>query len=239
MPTRTRKRKASEEEDATPDIAPVAKKTSRAPPKSQKKSQEQPPKAASSSRKGRAGTSLSASNAAKKAKTGTSSVSSAKRDIRRKADDLIRLIESQYGSARSTDRPDSTDSSIVAILKDAADLASNSADVNQSAIDEYEDINKRSIDITKPADRRQWHQDAIDIANVEKKAIEMSLQVLNGVVLAGEYAKFLCSPARVGDEFEQAACRWLQGGMPAAEDTWGATARETMKAFAGITKLLL
>ncbi|KAL6797877.1 hypothetical protein GGI42DRAFT_330121, partial [Trichoderma sp. SZMC 28013] len=56
---------------------------------------------------------------------------------------------------------------------------------------------------------------AKDVAKVNKKAMEMSIQML---VISGEHA-FRCvlhrlqSPPRSGDDVEQAAWRWIEGGL--------------------------
>ena len=140
-----------------------------------------------------------------------------------------------------------------AILKDGGDLGFNKgADTRcvvyesvrghikhlRELMDEFDTVNKSSINIRKPTEGQQWAQDAQDVAKVDKKAMEVAIQMLNSVVIAGEYASPLRASPGSGSEVEQAAWRWLQGGMPAAEDTWGSTARETVRAFSGITKLL-
>ncbi|KAK1237729.1 hypothetical protein MKX07_003565 [Trichoderma sp. CBMAI-0711] len=106
-------------------------------------------------------------------------------------------------------------------------------------MDEFDTINKSSINIRKPTEGQQWAQDAENVAKVDKKAMEVAIQMLNSVVIAGEYSNLSRASAGSGSEVEQAAWKWLEGGMPAAEDTWGSAARETVRAFAGITKLLL
>ncbi|KAL7799710.1 hypothetical protein V8C37DRAFT_365185 [Trichoderma ceciliae] len=254
MPARTRKRKVSEEAETTPEIVPVVKKTSRAPRKSQKGSQEQPSKAEKPSKKGRGNPSgLNIAKVSKKTRSAASTASTVKRDIRRKADDLIHLIESQSKDGLGTAVASTIDSSIAAILKDTTNLMPQSAGERQSIIyqkscewlqdlqrtmDEYDGLNRTGIDMTKPTEGKQWVQDANDAAKVNKRAMDISLQTLSGIVLPGESVNFSPSLTRSGDEVEQAARRWLEGGIPGAEDTWGAFARETMKVFAGVIKLL-
>lgn len=161
-----------------------------------------------------------------------------------------------YSSKSESDTAKSSapDSRIFAILKEAVTLGPKHEDnkhstvyqkafefiqVLQKAIDEYDVMNKDTINITKPTEVKQWEQDAKDVVKVDQKAMGIALRALNGTVISGEYDNFLRSPVRSGDEVEQAAWRWLEGGIPAVEDTWGATARDTMKALAGFAKLLI
>jgi hypothetical protein len=107
----------------------------------------------------------------------------------------------------------------------------------QEAMDEYQRVNGTATTITKPTYGQQWEQDAKDIVRVDKKAMEILQQTLNGMILSGKNVD-VRSPVRSGDEVEQAAWRWLQVGLPVKEDTWGDAARETFKALSGVAKLL-
>ncbi|KAH6607998.1 hypothetical protein Trco_004311 [Trichoderma cornu-damae] len=162
-------------------------------------------------------------------------------------------LKSGRTGARYEDRPGSIHSNVIATLEGVANLASKPAGEKQSRIyetskecikslqrsmDEYEELNEGPINITKPAEGRLWELDVEDVSKVDKKAMSISLQILKGIVLSGEHANFLRSPARSGDEVEHAAWRWLEDGIPVLEDTWGAAARETLKALAAVTKLL-
>ncbi|EHK15889.1 uncharacterized protein TRIVIDRAFT_217113 [Trichoderma virens Gv29-8] len=109
----------------------------------------------------------------------------------------------------------------------------------QGTIAEYEVTTRDLVNISKPTEGAQWEQDAKDVAKVDKKAMEILIQTLNGLIISGGHANSLRSPPRSGDDIEQAAWRWVEGGIPHTDDTWGSSARETLKAFSGIAKLLL
>ncbi|KAK4060366.1 hypothetical protein Trihar35433_10230 [Trichoderma harzianum] len=227
MPAKTRKRKASEEEEGEAgEIVQPVKKTSRT-------AQRKPPAGA--------GAGLS-----KKAKSASSSAKSAKNEIRRNADSLLHMIEDQYNNARSgISGNNSLSSRISAILQDGLDSQNiihqkslGRIKTLQHTLDEYETANRDSINVRKPTEGAQWEQDAKDVVKVHKKATDILIQTLNGLVISGEHAKSLRSP-RSSDDIEQAAWRWIEGGIPPADDTWGSSARETLNAFAGVAKLLL
>ncbi|KAL6793621.1 hypothetical protein GGI42DRAFT_334119 [Trichoderma sp. SZMC 28013] len=156
------------------------------------------------------------------------------------------MIEDQYNNARSRiTGNNSLSSKVSALLQDGLDTQNiihqkslGRIKTLQHTLDEYEATNRDSIKVRKPAEGAQWEQDANDVSKVNKKAMEISIQMLNGLVISGEHAKSLRSP-RSGDDVEQAAWRWIEGGIPPADDTWGSSARETLKAFAGVAKLLL
>ncbi|QYT04023.1 hypothetical protein H0G86_010960 [Trichoderma simmonsii] len=228
MPAKTRKRKASEEEvDEIEDIVQPVKKTGRTA------------RARPSNR--------TANNNLKNSKSASSSAKSAKSAIRRNADSLLHMIEDQYNNARSgISGNNSLSSNISAILQDGLDSQNiihqkslGRIKTLQHTLDEYETANGDSIKVKKPIEGAQWEQDAKDVAKVDKKATDMLIQILNGLVISGEHAKSLRSPSRSGDDIEQAAWRWIESGIPPADDTWGSSARETLKAFAGVAKLLL
>ncbi|UKZ64539.1 uncharacterized protein TrAtP1_005755 [Trichoderma atroviride] len=90
MPARTRKRKASEEDDATPEVIPAANKTSRTSKRSSKT------KTSSRNGRSRATENPDPVRVSKSSKSTTATVSNAKRDIRRKADELLYRIETRY-----------------------------------------------------------------------------------------------------------------------------------------------
>ncbi|KAL6861045.1 hypothetical protein J3F83DRAFT_230460 [Trichoderma novae-zelandiae] len=253
MPARTRKRKTSEEEEAGPEeVSQPANKTARASKRKPKAAQGQSKGEGGAPKKGRAGGS---SAGGKKTKP---SASAAKREIRKHADELLSMLENELDGSGSHDgsgtaRGSLLSSKIDTVLKDGGDLGYNQAEDTrcvvyssvhkrikhlQELMDEFDTINRSSINIRKPTEAAQWTQDAEDMAKVDKKAMELAIQMLNGIVIAGEYTNLPRASAGSSDEVEQAAWRWLEGGMPAAEDTWGSTARETVRAFAGITKLL-
>ncbi|KAL7960271.1 hypothetical protein V8C34DRAFT_277439 [Trichoderma compactum] len=232
MPAKTRKRKASEEDgDEIEEIVQPSKKTS---PTTQRK-----PRAGPSNR--------AANSTLKKSKSSSSSAKSAKSAIRRDADILLHMIEDQYNNARSgITGNNSLSSKISALLQDDLDTQNiiyqkslGRIKTLQHGLDEYEAANRDSIKVGKPTEGAQWEQDAKDVFKVNKKAMEISIQMLNGLVISGEHAKSLRSPPRSSDDIEQAAWRWIEGGIPPADDTWGSSARETLKAFAGVAKLLL
>ncbi|KAK4075010.1 uncharacterized protein Triagg1_4674 [Trichoderma aggressivum f. europaeum] len=240
MPAKTRKRKASEEEgDDVEEVPQPVKKTAR---KTQKK------QVGESSKRSRAGPSNRATNSTlKKSKAASSSSKSAKSAIRRDADSLLHMIEGQYNNARSAmTGNNSLSSKISALLQDGLDTQNiihqkplGRIKALQHTLDEYETANRDSIKARKPAEGAQWEQDARDVAKVNKKAMEMSIQMINCLVISGEHATSLKSPPRSDDDVEQAAWRWIEGGIPSADDSWGSSARETLKAFAGVAKLLL
>ncbi|KKP00863.1 hypothetical protein THAR02_07041 [Trichoderma harzianum] len=157
------------------------------------------------------------------------------------------MIEDQYNNARSgMTGNNSLSSKISAILQDGLDTQNIIHEKSlgrikslQHTLDDYETANRGSINARKPTEGVQWEQDAKDVVKVDKKATDMLIQMLNGLVISGEHAKSLKSPPRSGDDIEQAAWRWIEGGIPPADDTWGSSARETLKAFAGVAKLLL
>ncbi|TFA99197.1 hypothetical protein CCMA1212_008945 [Trichoderma ghanense] len=222
MPARTRKRKTSEEVDALCLEETGAEQVAKPANKTARTTKRKPKAAPGESSKSEAG-------ASKKGRAG---------------------VKPQMGS--STARGSLFSSKVDTILKDGGDLESNQQDTRclvyesargrikhlQELMDEFDTINKSSINTKKPTEGQQWVQDAEDVAKVDKKAMEVAIQMLNSIVIAGEYASLSRASAGSGSEVEQAAWRWLEGGMPAAEDTWGSTARETVRAFAGITKLL-
>ncbi|KAL7926640.1 hypothetical protein ACQKWADRAFT_309455 [Trichoderma austrokoningii] len=238
MPASTRKRKTSEDDSATPEVVPPPKKTSRA-------SQRQPSKAkASSSKKGGSGT-----RTLKGSKSAAASVSTAKRNIGRKADELLRLMEAQV-----KDEPATATEPKTPRRKDGTDLEHDSTNKGpnaiyqesckhlqslQDTIDEYRCLNDATANVTKPTETKQWEQDSRDITEVDKKAVEIVLDTLNGIVLGEQRADShrLAAPS-VDDMVEQAARRWLQTGIPMGEDTWRDTAREVLSALSGITKIL-
>ncbi|KAJ4857563.1 hypothetical protein T069G_08460 [Trichoderma breve] len=226
MPAKTRKRKASEEEvDEVEEVLQPSKKTGRVTHKK--------PKAGPST--------------LKKSKSASSSAKNAKSEIRRNADSLLRMIEDQYNNAQSGfTGNNSLSSKISAILQDGLDTQNvihqkslGRIKTLQHTLDEYEAANGDSIKVRKPTEGAQWEQDAKDVTKVDKKATDILIQTLNGLIISGEHAKSLRSPPRSGDDIEQAAWRWIEGGIPPADDTWGSSARETLKAFAGVAKLLL
>ncbi|KAL6691061.1 hypothetical protein J3F84DRAFT_387443 [Trichoderma pleuroticola] len=157
------------------------------------------------------------------------------------------MIKDQYNNARSgMTGNNSLSSKISALLQDGLDTQNimhqkslGRIKTLQHTLDEYEAANRDSIKVRKPAEGAQWEQDAKDVSQVNKRAMELSIQMLNGLVISGEHAKSLRSPPRSGDDVEQAAWRWVESGIPPADDTWGSSARETLKAFAGVAKLLL
>lgn len=199
-------------------------------------------------KKPKAGPSNRAANStSKKSKSVSSSAKNAKSEIRRNADSLLRMIEDQYNKAQSGfTGNNSLSSKISAILQDGLDSQNiihqkslGRIKTLQHTLDEYETANRDSIHIRKPTEGAQWEQDAKDIVKVDKRATDILIQTLNGLVISGEHAKSLRSPPRSSDDIEQAAWRWIEGGIPPADDTWGSSARETLKAFAGVAKLLL
>ncbi|KAL7812498.1 hypothetical protein V8C26DRAFT_406838 [Trichoderma gracile] len=258
MPARTRKRKTSEEEEAGAEqVTKPATKTARTSKKKPKAAQENTTKSdTKASKKGRAGANSGSSIGGRK--QAKPSASGAKRDIRKQADDLLHMLENRLDGAgshmgSSTARGTLFSSKVDAVLKETGDIGVNQAidtrcvvfdNVHgrikhlQELMDEFDTINKSSINIKKPTEGQQWSQDAEDIAKVDKKAMEVAIQMLNSVVISGDYSNLSRASAGSGSEVEQAAWRWLEGGMSAAEETWGSAARETVRAFAGITKLL-
>ncbi|KAL7897861.1 hypothetical protein HDV63DRAFT_43613 [Trichoderma sp. SZMC 28014] len=254
MPTRTRKRKASEEDDATPEIIPAAKKTSRT---TQRGSQGQSSKAKTSSKNGRSRTSgnLNSERASKSSKSTASSVSSAKRDIQRKADKLLHLIETQVEDGPSTlgSGPAAAELKTAPLRKDMIDLEhdSTSRGTNavyegsckllqdlQEAVDEYKRLNNAKTNLAKFTEMAQWEEDLKNITQVDTRAMEIAVDMLNGIVLGDKKAEPHRSSARPVDEVEQAARRWLQIEVPLRGDTWGDAAREVLCALSGVAKIL-
>ncbi|KAL9480692.1 hypothetical protein ACSS6W_005478 [Trichoderma asperelloides] len=217
MPATTRKRKASEEEDATPEVVPAAKKTSRASRKLQTNSQEQPSKARKSAKKGRSGTiaedrpgNLGSGIAATKSKT---------TPLRKT---MISLEHEQTSKSPNT------------VYQKSCEHLQNM----QEAIDEYKRLNHATANLKKPLEIKQWEQDSEDIAKVDKRAMEIMINTLNGIILGEKKADYHHSPTQSADEIEQAARRWLQTGVSIREDTWGDAVREALKALSGIAKIL-
>ncbi|KAL6881758.1 hypothetical protein HDV57DRAFT_497239 [Trichoderma longibrachiatum] len=253
MPARTRKRKTSEEEEeGTEHVTKPTNKTARTTKKKAKATQEESSKRSDKGapKKGGADVKGATVNGKKQAKP---SATSANEETERQANEVLRLLEDGAGSQKGTSRRSLFSSKIDAILKDGGGLTANKEVETrcvvyesvhgrikhlQELMDEFDTINKSTINIRKPTESQQWARDAEDLAKVDKKAMEVAIQMLNSVVIAGEYSTLSRASARSGSEVERAAWRWLEGGMPAAEDTWGSTARETVRAFAGITKLL-
>lgn len=109
----------------------------------------------------------------------------------------------------------------------------------QETIDKYKKLNDITVSLKNPTEVGQWEQDSTSISNVDKRAMEIATDTLNGIVLGEKRADSHRSPAQsVDDEVEQAARRWLQTGIPIMEDTWGDAAREALNAFSGVAKIL-
>lgn len=108
----------------------------------------------------------------------------------------------------------------------------------QETIDEYKRLNHATANLKKPLEIKQWEQDSEDIAKVDKRAMEITINTLNGIVLGEKTADYPRSAAQLDDEVEQAARRWLRTGVSTREDTWGDVVREALKALSGITKIL-
>lgn len=107
-----------------------------------------------------------------------------------------------------------------------------------ATIDEYKLVNHATANLTKPTEIKQWEQDSKDITKVNKRAMEILINTLNGIVIEEKKAEYDRSPARSVDEVEQAARRWLQTGVSTREETWGSAARDAIKALSGLTKIL-
>lgn len=164
-------------------------------------------------------------------------------------------------SCRVEDRPidlgpgtTATESKTISHRKDAIDLEQASANKNSNAIyqesckhlqslqetiEEYRCLNHATANLTKPTEMKQWEQDSMDIKEVDKRAAEIVLDTLNGIVLGEKKADShrLAAPS-VDDAVEQAARRWFPTGIARGEDTWGDTAREVLNVLSGITKIL-
>lgn len=108
----------------------------------------------------------------------------------------------------------------------------------QETIDEYKRANHATANLTKPTEMSQWEEDSKDLTKVDKRAMEIVINTLNGFVLGEKKADYHRLPARPADEVEQAARKWLQTGIPIRQDTWGDAAREALKALSGIAKIL-
>lgn len=108
----------------------------------------------------------------------------------------------------------------------------------QEAVDEYKQLNNAKTNLTKFTEVAQWEQDSKNISQVDKRATEIAVDMLNGIVLGEKRAESHRSPARQADEVEQAARRWLQTGVPLRGDTWGDAAREVLSALSGVAKIL-
>lgn len=150
--------------------------------------------------------------------------------------------------------PTATESKTTTRRKDAIDLEHESIrnDSNaiyrhtyehlqglQETIVQYRRLNNAKANLTKPTEVSQWDQDAKDVAQVDKRAMEIAIDMLNGIVLGEKTATSLRSPApSADDEVDQAAKRWLQTGVPIRESTWGDAAREVLSVIAGIAKIL-
>jgi hypothetical protein len=142
--------------------------------------------------------------------------------------------------------PTATESKTTTRRKDAIDLEHESIrnDSNaiyrhtyehlqglQETIVQYRRLNNAKANLTKPTEVSQWDQDAKDVAQVDKRAME--------IAIGEKTATSLRSPApSADDEVDQAAKRWLQTGVPIRESTWGDAAREVLSVIAGIAKIL-
>ncbi|KAL7951033.1 hypothetical protein V8C42DRAFT_359745 [Trichoderma barbatum] len=248
MPTRTRKRKVSEEDGVeAKEVAQPVKKTARTTQRKPRVSQGQSSRGGGSPKRGRADQSTTAGNTFEKSESASSSAGSARREIRRSADELVRLIEEQYNKTR----PDTFGNSVLSskftsILRDGVDTQNivyrksyDCIKALQDTIDEYDTINRGSTNIKKPTEGAQWERDAEHVSKVDKKAMEILKQTVHGLVISGDHTNLLRSPSRYSDDIEQAAWRWVAGGIPQAEETWGSSAREIVNAFKGISRLLL
>ncbi|EHK46326.1 hypothetical protein TRIATDRAFT_89713 [Trichoderma atroviride IMI 206040] len=259
MPARTRKRKASEEDDATPEVIPAANKTSRTSKRSSKT------KTSSRNGRSRATENPDPVRVSKSSKSTTATVSNAKRDIRRKADELLYRIETRSANEELSCRvedgpsnlgsgPTATESKTTPHQKDVIDLEHDSIRQSSNAIyrqsyehlqglqetiEDYRRLNNAKANLTKPTEVEQWNHDSTNIAQVNKRALEIAIDGLHGNVLGEKNANFHRSPApSADDEVDQAAKRWLQAGVPIREDTWGDAAREVLSVLSGIAKIL-
>ncbi|PON20932.1 hypothetical protein TGAM01_v210217, partial [Trichoderma gamsii] len=242
-------------DDSAPEGIPAAKKTSRT---SQKGSQGQSSKAKTSSKNGRSRVTgiPNSERASKGSKSATPSVSNAKRNIQGKADELLHLIETQVegdpsnlGSCSTATeskmtprRKDMIDLEHESISKGSNTIYQKSCEHLQSlrgAVDEYTRLNNAKANLTKPSEVEQWKHDSTDIAQVNKRALEIAKDGLNGMVLGERRANLYRSPApSVDDEVDQAASRWLQTGIQRKGNTWGDAARDALEAISGIVKIL-
>lgn len=108
----------------------------------------------------------------------------------------------------------------------------------QETIEQYRRLNNAKANLTKPTEVSQWEQDRTDVSQVDKRAMEIAIDMLNGIVLGEKIASSRSPAPSADDEVDQAARRWLQTGVPIRESTWGDTAREVLSVIAGIAKIL-
>ncbi|KAM0474815.1 hypothetical protein ACHAPX_007336 [Trichoderma viride] len=109
----------------------------------------------------------------------------------------------------------------------------------QEVIEDYRRLNNAKANLTKPSEVEQWKHDSTDIAQVNKRALNIATDGLNGMVLGERSANLHRSPApSVDDEVDQAARRWVETGVPIKGNTWGDAAREALEVISGIVKIL-
>ncbi|KAI8719230.1 hypothetical protein NCS52_00703500 [Fusarium sp. LHS14.1] len=251
MPPKTRKRKPSvTESNQTEEVAP--KKTTRAPRKP----------ATGTVRQGRG---KNAANGAGEGKlvgdgVGTSKrrkilVGDAKKQIQNRGNDLIKFINNEMKT-----RPPQVEKNILkeelsselgpflpwmnlssAPQKESPqsfpELILNTLNELQNTVEGYEKLVKKDTGIKAPT-WMHWEQDVKDLNNLGQQGVNMASKIVNHVIMPDLHA-LPAKPAENASDIEKLAWELIEDAIPKRpEETWGKTAQEQLKAFAGVLKLL-
>ncbi|KAJ4169375.1 hypothetical protein NW754_016407 [Fusarium falciforme] len=267
MPPKTRKRKPSAtgepseslhialtksrtESNHTEDVAP--KKTTRAPRKPTTGTAKQ-------------GRGKNAANGAAEGKlsldgVGTSKrrkilVSDAKKQIQNRGNDLIKFINNEMKT-----RPPQVEKNILKeelsselgpVLpwmnlssapqkgspQSLPELMLNTLNELQNTVEGYEKLVKKETGIKAPT-WMHWEQDAKDLNNLGQQGLNMASKIVNHVIMPDLHA-LPAEPAENASDIEKLAWELIEDAIPKRpEETWGKTAREQLKAFTGVLKLL-
>ncbi|UNI20204.1 hypothetical protein JDV02_006315 [Purpureocillium takamizusanense] len=99
---------------------------------------------------------------------------------------------------------------------------------------QYQEFNRRPTGIKKP-NLESWNQDVKDLRALNHRAMTMSIQALNGIVMARAQR----DAGRTRDEIDAIASELLEGAIPKdIEDTWGTMARKVVKLLGSAAELL-
>ncbi|KAL3959969.1 hypothetical protein ACCO45_005086 [Purpureocillium lilacinum] len=99
---------------------------------------------------------------------------------------------------------------------------------------QYQEFNKRPTEIKMP-EMGAWRQDIKDLKALNHRAMVVSIQALNSIVMA----KAGTDVGRRGNDVEVIASELLEDAMPKnMEETWGGTARKLVKLLGSAVELL-
>ncbi|KOS22584.1 hypothetical protein ESCO_001914 [Escovopsis weberi] len=176
-------------------------------------------------------------------------LSEAKREISGKASEVIDWIARLEKGAGTSDDGEALAQAVSEITRPVESSGSGSGIYEKArdciatlerAVAQHEALSKDGHGAQKPAGLR-WAQDAKDLAELEGKAMAISLRTLNGSVLAGTHGMDLdlAPPREEGDDIEMMAWEMLAEGRPkGVGDTWGGAMRDVMRALSEVVKLL-